>query len=735
MFEGFVNPALVAGGLLAAVPLIIHLFNRQRHKPVAWAAMRFVLAAHRRTRRRVQMENWLLLLLRMAAIALLALAVARPFTGSQGPLAGLTESRRDVAIIIDASASTGYRTEVETIFERITARAGDLLAELDGARGDRAHLVIGGAWARLAAWGDPAAALAILADGPEPSDEHFDLAAALAEVLAFAKEEAAGASQSRVEIWVLTDLQRSTFLADELGDPDYLKVADSLAALGLKIFIEDLGAEESTPPNLAVGTLKTQSANLGPGEPLDLGVRVFNHGTVTKSGVRVALEVDGVRRPSQVLHLPARSSAEAIFPLIFEDSGEHVVRALLEGDRLALDDERVRILRVPEPVRVAIINGKPAPEIERDAAGLLFAVLDPQGDDGQLVSPFRPKELRPRDLESGDVDLDDFDLIWLANVDSLTPRAVAALEERVAEGAALVISLGDEVLVDAFNARFYSADGAGLSPAELLGPVAVASRQTDYWRVKAFEREHPALELFAEERWRALLTEAPVWEFVATRPHDNAEILCQLDDPSGSALFLSRTYGRGSVYLWTSSIDESWTALPSWGPFLVPFVYDLVSFAGTPRKPERSLAPGAALQAEVAEFPRRVELVGPDGTARVLSGEPEKIGRDLWRLPAVSDEDTAKVGLYRITTESSEPIAFAVQLAKSESNLERLAPSEVEGLHEAFVLHKPGAQVDPEQALLRRGELWRPLAIAALCALVLESLVAAWIGRKRGGRA
>src|SRR5689334_7724547 len=104
--SGFVNPALVAGLAAAALPLLIHLLNRQRHKPVRWAAMRFVLAAYRKTRRRVELENLLLLLLRMGAVALLALALARPFTGRDSPLASLTDTRRVVVLVIDGSAST-----------------------------------------------------------------------------------------------------------------------------------------------------------------------------------------------------------------------------------------------------------------------------------------------------------------------------------------------------------------------------------------------------------------------------------------------------------------------------------------------------------------------------------------------------------------------------------------------------------------------------------------------------
>ena len=119
MFEGFVHPGLAFGAALAAVPLLIHLLNRQRHRPMEWAAMRFVLAAYKRTRRRAQIENLILLLLRMAAVALLALAIARPFIGKDSPLAPLTESRQELVLVLDGSASTGYREGVASVRERI----------------------------------------------------------------------------------------------------------------------------------------------------------------------------------------------------------------------------------------------------------------------------------------------------------------------------------------------------------------------------------------------------------------------------------------------------------------------------------------------------------------------------------------------------------------------------------------------------------------------------------------
>src|SRR5262245_52009913 len=134
IFQGFVHPLLAWGMALAAIPFLIHILNRRRHKPLPWAAMRFVLAAYKRTRRRVQLENLPSLLLRMAAVAALALAVARPFIGKDSPLAPLTERRRDLVLILDESASTGYRESVQSVHEAILDRARAILAELDGAR-------------------------------------------------------------------------------------------------------------------------------------------------------------------------------------------------------------------------------------------------------------------------------------------------------------------------------------------------------------------------------------------------------------------------------------------------------------------------------------------------------------------------------------------------------------------------------------------------------------------------
>ena len=66
---------------LVALPIIIHLINQRRYQTVRWAAMMFLLAANRMSRGYARLRQWLIMALRMAAIAGLVFAVSRPLAG------------------------------------------------------------------------------------------------------------------------------------------------------------------------------------------------------------------------------------------------------------------------------------------------------------------------------------------------------------------------------------------------------------------------------------------------------------------------------------------------------------------------------------------------------------------------------------------------------------------------------------------------------------------------------
>src|SRR5689334_5293639 len=85
----FLHPILAAAAVACvSVPIIIHILMRRRRKPVMWAAMRFLLEAYRQQRRRLKLEQFLLLAARCLVIALAALAIGRPLLGAAGVLGG-----------------------------------------------------------------------------------------------------------------------------------------------------------------------------------------------------------------------------------------------------------------------------------------------------------------------------------------------------------------------------------------------------------------------------------------------------------------------------------------------------------------------------------------------------------------------------------------------------------------------------------------------------------------------
>src|ERR1700730_15797593 len=94
----FLQPMLLAALPLVALPIIIHLINQRRFQTIRWGAMMFLLAANRMSRGYARLRQWLILAVRMRAIATLVFAVSRPLaSGWLGLAAG---DRPDTTIIL-----------------------------------------------------------------------------------------------------------------------------------------------------------------------------------------------------------------------------------------------------------------------------------------------------------------------------------------------------------------------------------------------------------------------------------------------------------------------------------------------------------------------------------------------------------------------------------------------------------------------------------------------------------
>ena len=105
----FVTAGLALAGVVStSIPILIFLLWRQRRKPVPWAAMRFLLEAYRKHRRRMRLEQLLLLAIRCLIVLLLGAALARPVLDA----AGLLDDggrERVVYIVLDNGVASASR--------------------------------------------------------------------------------------------------------------------------------------------------------------------------------------------------------------------------------------------------------------------------------------------------------------------------------------------------------------------------------------------------------------------------------------------------------------------------------------------------------------------------------------------------------------------------------------------------------------------------------------------------
>src|SRR6059036_1536403 len=104
----FLTPFFLLGLSAIAIPVLIHLIQREKKRVIEFPSLMFVRRIPYQSVRRRRIRHWALLLLRAAAIALIVAAFARPFLPHSAAANAVTGGSREVVILLDQSASMGY---------------------------------------------------------------------------------------------------------------------------------------------------------------------------------------------------------------------------------------------------------------------------------------------------------------------------------------------------------------------------------------------------------------------------------------------------------------------------------------------------------------------------------------------------------------------------------------------------------------------------------------------------
>jgi len=786
-FSGWLlHPAMILGTLAVASPILIHLLSRRRFRRVQWAAIEFLLQAHRKNRRRVQLEQWILLALRCLALLLLAMAMARPFVrpGLAATLLG-GGGRGERIVLLDDSFSMEYRAGPTSVFDRAKAAVRQLAEWL-------AEESPGDAFTLLAA-SRPTQPLIALAMADEADGAAFrDALAAVTPSRSPAHPERALAAVAEllgrrpnpmdVTVYLISDFQQSDWGArrgDEKtppgrdGDPSG-RFADVVATLrqtaqrfaGLRIVLIDVSAER--PRNVAITGLTPLTPQIvaGVGARIQLEVSNFSDEELRNVELSVAAS-DQALPPPLIPRIGPRETVREPVEVIMPRPGSDYLRvalageaaasapagadapAALTGQELTCDDRRYCALHVSDAVRVLLVDGDPNPEPYLDEVHLFKTALRPEG---RIFSGNEVRVVEESELET--LDLSPFHVIVLANVYRLSDAARATVERYVASGGGLLISAGNQLDPTVCNESLF-AGGTGFLPGELRESVAFPADDNEPGVAMAsWDESHPVFRAFHDSaaqllrriRFARVMPLDPHDPPAASHPADGASsrpapraaVIARLADPEGTPLLTERPHGAGRVIFYGSTIDLDWN---SWArdPSYLPFVLELISALARSSAATGDVAVDAPIRLpiDLNAYRPRVTLTPPAATdaPAELDAQPEPEGGF-----AVTWTDTRQPGPYRfdlVTGDGVRESTFAVvNLDPAESDLTPAGRATLlaalSGLQVEYVRGEVISRGNFEAA---RRELWWPLVLAVVGVLLLEHTLAWRFGTGGGRRA
>ena len=586
----FFAPWMLWGIAAAAIPILLHILRRQTARRIVWGAWMFLAETMRLKRRRLLLEDLLLMLLRALALVCAALAFARPFL-PEFALFGSREGARDVVLLLDDSASMNLRgPSGRTRFEEAKDEARELVrhAPSETAFG----LVAGGKILTAAPFTSKREVLSLL-DSIQPGTGVFDVPARLADAAAIL----AGGTNTRKDAVIFGDGQAWGWRADETEVWGRVGSLYERFGAGHAAVTQRLLEPPPHVTNAAIASVVPSRRMIGTDRPVTLTVSVTASGTDAATPGEVTLSVDGTRVASaptgQILPGATRTLP---FSVAFTNTGPHtVVVALSQADDLASDNVVTQQVDVVDTLNVLLVNGHPgATGFDRPTAFLEAALSG-----GMTFRTVGVSELQQ-------------------------PKAF----DRVA--ACFLCDVPDLPAAAAQNVAQYVAQGGGL--------ILVPADQAD----QAF---------YANWTWQGDTVLPHVWtsfvqghtQFDETKFPNTVDVPFRFRD--GTVACVCAPFGRGRIAIYAEPFDRAWSNFPS-SPFFVPRVHELVyqvahaqqavagdDLVGRAREGDLQPLDDAALAAIRAHVPLGIARQASDLLASV-SGHG--FGLEIWKPFAVA---------------------------------------------------------------------------------------------------
>jgi len=656
--------------------------------------MRFVRKSMAQQSRLFKWRHILVLLLRVLIVASLVLAFTKPVV--TGPLSFSGGGKQCMIVIVDDSASMGYRTGSASTLDHARQDALNLLTSLRS--GDRANVIICDGHPHPIL-GEPGIDIGALRGGlqsVEASPQKADPSSAInmaVEQLGLAPSEIKSRS-----IYILSDFQRSNW-----GDVRFDAVPSDVK-------LAFLPSTDDSRSNTGITSIHLFPVAPRAGEPATVTCEVFNSAAAVQN-LPVTLTLNNGYKTSQNVSLAPFSSANVSFDLQFDTPQTVECTVSIPDDPLQIDNTRRAVIDLQQSATVLLVTD----ESVSDPASAVYYLSralhpNPNSTAGFHLITVKPSGLTPAVLHSADAVM-----VCDAGMDQSQAEMV---EQFVTGGGNLVWMLCGN------SPGAQLADFAKLLPPQSPIPFAVQNVEdlsgngTGYVTLAEAHYESPLLKAFKDPAAANLSSIHFKKIAITTEVDQRAEILLKYDD--GTVAALRTDEGSGSLLLLNMSPAPSWSDLARQDAFL-PLMHEFLKGLLTRAQNARESFAGDSASTSIGSQagsvkPTNISCLGPDGDAHISS--------DAATGSVIIDQTTSP-GFYRILQNGQTQVGdIAVNVSPDESDLRQIDPSELESAEQKQRSYFVASTNTSPGSLNHDTPIWPYLLVAALVLLILEQWLA-----------
>ncbi|MFN1836235.1 BatA domain-containing protein [Balneola sp. MJW-20] len=544
----FLNPIFLLALAAAGIPLMIHLLNLRRPKKIEFSTLTFFQELKKSTIRKIKIKRLLLLIMRMLAVACLAVVLARPFLPPGLSFGGDAQAPSVNAILIDNSISmsrVGSNGPLIDYAKEVAENISEASRE-----NDRFILQVTNGEAIYPAILNHVNMSNTLKDiEAQPSGNY--MGERLQEMIRFMDES----PFQQKKIFIITDAQRS-----QIQKLTKLEEVDS------RFTIIDVGEVEVQ--NTVIAEVSIPSQMIGLGLPVQVNVKVENQGSVPAINQFVSLEYEGQPLGQYSVSLQPGENQVFDFEVSPSAEGSSSGRIWIEGDEFIDDNDYLFSLEIPDRRRILWI--RPDVPIQSENISYTRLMLDVASEND---AQFEYDEIDPGGVTGAE--LSEYDAFIMDGVEQIPEFLFSELQAEVQSGKGLLFFPSENGSIQNYN-DFLSGFNAGRW-------VGISGDYASFQSVAAADElleEHPAFTgLFDRAEGEELKFSRPsVYYYfrLDTRGSTNAFDLLRLNN--GDALIHEKKFGRGTLLISAIGNDPGWSNFPI-QELYAPLYYRLTLYA------------------------------------------------------------------------------------------------------------------------------------------------------------